>query len=212
VLDLCCGTGRTSSALIARGFCVTALDGSSEMLDFARRNAPAAEFVLADAREFSFENRFDLVLSIFESLNHILDVDDLLPVFRNVSRSLCPGGLCLFDLNGEPAFERYWNSHHAIVEEDNVCICRSQYDTAGRLGTVAITMCRHDPEWTRWDATLTQRYHPPEKVCQLLHSAGLTLVARWDATNDLAVPEQIGLSRSFYLCQATRVDDVPAQQ
>jgi SAM-dependent methyltransferase len=52
VLDLCCGTGYTAARFVERGFDVTGLDGSKEMLRRARRSAPAARFVLKDARRF----------------------------------------------------------------------------------------------------------------------------------------------------------------
>src|SRR5918997_7163223 len=52
ILDLCCGTGYTCAELTKRGFEVTGLDGSKEMLRHARRRAPGARFMLADARAF----------------------------------------------------------------------------------------------------------------------------------------------------------------
>ena len=52
LLDLCCGTGNLAALLSERGYAVTGVDGSKEMLAFARKNAPNAEFVAADARSF----------------------------------------------------------------------------------------------------------------------------------------------------------------
>lgn len=201
VLDLCCGCGRTSAALATRGFRVTGLDGSAEMLEFARRNAPEAEFLLADARDFRIEPRFDLAVCLFESLNHVLALEDLAPVFANVARALRPGGVFLFDLNGEAAFEKYWNAHHGIVEDDNVCICRARYDGAQRLGTADITMFRRNASWTRSDVTLTQRYHPFGAIRDVLKRAGLPAEAAFDAMKHFGVPEEIGLSRCFFLCR-----------
>jgi len=40
ILDLCCGTGQLAHALSAMGYHVTGIDGSEQMLQFARRNAP----------------------------------------------------------------------------------------------------------------------------------------------------------------------------
>ena len=54
ILDLCCGTGWLSAALGRRGFRVTGLYGSEDMLRFARANASQAAFVAADARRFHF--------------------------------------------------------------------------------------------------------------------------------------------------------------
>src|SRR5204863_337763 len=137
--------------------------------------------------------------SLFESLNHILAVEDLLPVFTNIACSLRRGGVFLFDLNGEQAFEQYWNSHHAIVEDDNVCICRSSYDSVDRLGTVQLTMFRRDSTWTRSDVSLVQRCHDFGTVYDLLKCAGLEVTAALDAVCDLGMPEEIGVSRCFFL-------------
>jgi trans-aconitate methyltransferase len=53
LLDLCCGAGHLTRALAGRGYRVTGLDGSAEMLRYARENAPSAEFIWTDARTFS---------------------------------------------------------------------------------------------------------------------------------------------------------------
>ncbi|MDR7586593.1 MAG: methyltransferase domain-containing protein, partial [Armatimonadota bacterium] len=43
ILDLCCGTGQLAQALAQRGYQVTGIDGSEEMIRYARINAPAVE-------------------------------------------------------------------------------------------------------------------------------------------------------------------------
>ncbi|HEX2295436.1 MAG TPA: class I SAM-dependent methyltransferase, partial [Actinomycetota bacterium] len=70
VLDLCCGTGQLAAHLVARGFRVTGVDGSSEMLRFARENASEAELVLGDARALDLPPTFHGAVSQFGSLNH----------------------------------------------------------------------------------------------------------------------------------------------
>src|SRR5512138_3347307 len=52
ILDLACGTGQLAAVLAERGFRVTGLDSSPQMLAFARSHAPSVDFVLADARSF----------------------------------------------------------------------------------------------------------------------------------------------------------------
>ncbi|HEX9783149.1 MAG TPA: class I SAM-dependent methyltransferase, partial [Opitutaceae bacterium] len=83
ILDLCCGTGQLAHWLSGCGFRVTGLDGSSEMIRHARRNAPLAAFVVEDAREFHLPGEFDAVVSVFDSLNHLPDQGALLQVFKN---------------------------------------------------------------------------------------------------------------------------------
>lgn len=69
VLDLCCGTGQIAAALSRKGFDVTGLDNSAEMLAFAKENAPKAKFIKGDARDFKFKQKFDAVVSTFDSVN-----------------------------------------------------------------------------------------------------------------------------------------------
>jgi len=58
VLDLCCGDGRLTALLVKRGFAVTGLDGSEQMLTYARQRCPAVPFLLGDARDFELPARF----------------------------------------------------------------------------------------------------------------------------------------------------------
>src|SRR5688572_24093588 len=82
LLDVCCGTGQLCRALTDLGYRVTGVDGSQEMLRFARDNAPGADFVYADVREFRTGQRFDTAVSTFDSLNHMLTLDDLTHALR----------------------------------------------------------------------------------------------------------------------------------
>ena len=164
ILDLCCGTGRVSAVLVDRGFRVTGVESSGEMLRYARENAPGAQFLLEDARTFQTAQSFEVVFSVFENLNHVMSLDDLSAVFRNVHRSLLPGGRFIFDLNREPVFEKFWNLHYIIAEEDHVFTSRTRYHPARKLGESAITMFRLDGTWQRSDVTISQTCHAVEEV------------------------------------------------
>jgi SAM-dependent methyltransferase len=98
ILDLCCGTGQLAQALMQRGYLVTGIDSSEEMIRFARMNAPDAEFLVEDARMFRLPAVYHAVISTYDSLNHIMSEAELAQVFRNVWACLQPGGWFLFDL------------------------------------------------------------------------------------------------------------------
>jgi SAM-dependent methyltransferase len=197
VLDLCCGTGQLACALQARGYEVTGVDASSEMIRLARVNAPDCRFLVEDARAFTVSREFDAVFSVYDSLNHIVSIRDLRSVFRRVHGALRVGGHFLFDLNMEEGFRERWRGSHGIVEEDHVCVVRTRYDAAARRGEAAITLFRREDEWSRRDLVLIQRCYEEEEVTTALEGEGLTDVRVLDARRDLEMPD---IGRSFFLC------------
>jgi SAM-dependent methyltransferase len=114
ILDVCCGTGHLVQKLSQKGFQMTGIDGSEAMLNSAHQNAPQADFILGDVRQFHLETKFDAAFSTSASLNHMLTLDDLKQVCHNVFLALKPGGLFLFDLNHHAQMQKWWTGK--IVE------------------------------------------------------------------------------------------------
>lgn len=201
ILDVCCGTGWLAGELAERGFRITGIDRSQEMLRYARRNAPAAEFIAADVRWFALPARCDAAVSVFDSLNHVLSLDELGQVFRNVHAALAPKGLFLFDLNMERSFALYWRGNSfTTVEPDHASIIRGTYDTAERLGRIEVTLFRlRGDQWQRTDLTIAERCHAEDGVRAALVEAGFD-VETFEAERDLHMAEHVG--RVFFL--ATR--------
>ncbi len=201
ILDLCCGDGRITQTLTRRGYRVTGLDGSERMLAYARRRAPKAAFYLDDARRFDLPQKFDAVVSTFDSLNHIMDFEDLGKVFHNVFRCLRPGGYFAFDLNREEAYIDLWSRTSTIVDNKTVSVARGCYDTARKIALCTVVLVRlEDGLWLRSDFKLTQRCHLSGDVMAALGSAGFTATI-FDAARDLGMQGDIGCGRDFYLAR-----------
>lgn len=103
ILDVGCGHGRDAKYLSEKGFNVTAIDLSEELLSIAMETAPKAEFRVMDMRELSFpDNSFD-GLWICASFLHVPKefAESTLKGFYNV---LKPNGLlflCVKDGDSE---------------------------------------------------------------------------------------------------------------
>ncbi|MFZ8834662.1 MAG: class I SAM-dependent DNA methyltransferase, partial [Candidatus Caldipriscus sp.] len=109
VLEVGCGTGNLTKHLSDMGFKVVGLDSSEDMVRVARRKLPDVEFFVADVREFSLDEKFDAVVSTFDSLNNILEDEEMLKAFINIRRHLRDGGVFIFDLNTPYAMQTIWN-------------------------------------------------------------------------------------------------------
>jgi len=92
VLDLGCGAGiPVAEDLARRGFDVTGVDASPEQIGRARRNAPQAQFILADMASVDFASgAFDAVFA-FYSIIHLPRAEHE-PLIGKIATWLRPGG------------------------------------------------------------------------------------------------------------------------
>ncbi len=136
-LDLGCGTGNSTAPFAARGLPVEGLDASPEMLAVARRKLPGVPFHDGDFGSFSLGREFDLVYSVFDSLNNVLTEESLLTACRNVHRHLAPGGCFVFDANTELAMRELWAGGKVEGWADDVYYSwRHEYDAETGLAYV----------------------------------------------------------------------------
>lgn len=199
ILDLCCGTGQIAAGLSKRGFNVTGLDNSPEMLRYARINAPDAKFVTGDARNFKLKEKFDAIVSTFDSVNHFMSLDEVEKVFRAVRASLSTNGIFVFDINTSRAFIENLNDDTAIVEDDNVCVVRAYYDNKTKIGRYGITMFRLIAgKWKRSDAAIEEKCFSLRDLKQVLKRAGFSSIKIYYADKDLKLEDHEG--RVFFVC------------
>jgi SAM-dependent methyltransferase len=107
LLELGCGTGAVLAGLVA-DLSVTGVDRSEEMLAVAARSVPAARLVRADVTSFSLGTRFDVVICVFDTLNHLPSLEAWRAMFERVHEHLADDGLFFFDVNTTGRLRRLW--------------------------------------------------------------------------------------------------------
>jgi SAM-dependent methyltransferase len=132
LLDLCCGTGQLLLCFLEHGYRVTGLDLSEAMLRYAEDSARTfvqtgqAHFVQADAAAFTLHDTFGLIVSTFDALNHLPDVDALQGCFRSARAVCVKGGLFIFDLNTREGLKR-WNHINVLENDEMLMVNRGIY-------------------------------------------------------------------------------------
>ena len=106
LLELACGTGAVLEHL-AKRYEVSGLDISPKMLSIARKKLPNAPFYQAGMTSFELGRKFDVIICVFDSINHVLNFADWKRIFHRASRHLAEGGLFLFDINTERKLQRH---------------------------------------------------------------------------------------------------------
>lgn len=174
ILDLCCGAGHLVQKLQNRGYRVTGLDGSSELLRYACQNAPNSKFILDDARYFKLPDSFDGVISTDYGLNHITTLEELTTVFQNVYTALKPNGLFMFDLSLDRRYQGDWNnSLLGDVQEEYAWALKRSYNPEEKIGDIYITIFElTDNNWQRSDLTWSVKGYHLEEVIYALQTVG----------------------------------------
>lgn len=98
VLELGCGTGLVLAGL-GSGFALTGVDLSKEMLDIARRRCPSVTLVEGDFTSLDLVSTFDVVLSVFDTMNHLTSREKWRAAISVAAKHLVPSGLFIFDVN-----------------------------------------------------------------------------------------------------------------
>ena len=105
ILNIGCGTGKHDGFFAEAGFTVTGIDLSEEMLEIARLNnkGPHFNYLRADARSFSINQKFDAVVSLFHVFSYQNLNCDARSFLNTIRDSLSPEGVGIFDYWHAPA-------------------------------------------------------------------------------------------------------------
>ena len=103
VLDLGCGTGTLTELLAEAGYDMIGVDNSAAMLELAAKKKDRSGhdilYLQQDMRELELFSTVGTVISVCDSLNYILEEEELVSVFKLVHNYLFPGGIFIFDFN-----------------------------------------------------------------------------------------------------------------
>lgn len=109
VLEIACGTGAILGFL-ADTYEVAGLDRSRQMLALARKKLPHMRFYRQGMTNFRIAKKFDAIVCVFDSINHLLSFGEWKKVFRRVELHLNDDGIFVFDVNTFGKLQRLTNA------------------------------------------------------------------------------------------------------
>ncbi len=188
VLDLGCGTGKMTLELARRGYDMTGVDISPEMLNIAKKEAETMRtkkdilWLCQDIREFELYGTVDLTICCLDTVNHLTSPKDVEGCFSLVHNYLVPDGLFIFDINGKNKFENVYGDEVYVMEEENsFCVWQNQYNPNSRLCDFLITVFARteDGRYERYDEVQTERMYTIRSITKKLMDTGFQLVGTY---------------------------------
>lgn len=181
VLDLCCGTGLLTAALVRRGYDVVGVDASQAMLDRARdRLGPRAALLLQTLPALTVVGPFDAAVSSFDGLNY-LGPADLRATFRHLGTVLRPGAWFAADLHTD-AMRAFTIAHPVVRGRERGRTYTLRSDVDGRVCDTRIEMTGDDGDTLA--ETHRQYFHADATVRSALADAGFGTVQNWHEYTD----------------------------
>ncbi len=184
VLDLGCGTGRMTFALRDRGYDMTGVDVSPEMLAEAskicrKKKIDDVLLLCQDMTEFELYGTVDAAVCCLDGINHLTSVSDARRCLSLVHNYLVPDGLFIFDLNTPHKFETVYAENDYVLEDDGVLVAwQNSYNEKTKTCDFFISTFTENPDgsYSREDSLQRERCYTERSIKKLLAETGFELL------------------------------------
>lgn len=188
LLDLGCGTGSMTEVLAGFGYDMIGVDISEDMLEIAMEKREESGhdilYLQQDMRSFELYGTVRAVVSVCDSMNYLMEEEDLKEVFRLVNNYLDPGGLFLFDLNTEYKYRELLGENTIAEDRENESFIWDNYyyeEEQVNEYVLSIFIREREELYRKYTETHYQRAYAPGRIRELLEEAGMEFLAAYDA-------------------------------
>ncbi|MBQ9930154.1 MAG: class I SAM-dependent methyltransferase [Oscillospiraceae bacterium] len=177
--DLACGTGSVSLLLAQRGYQVTGVDMSEDMLTVAADKTQGLEnrplFISQKLQALRLARGVDMAVCGLDSMNYITDPADCEAAIRRVYKALNPGGIFIFDINTPQRF-RSMDGQVFLDEDDDVyCVWRGEFDEKTNICSYGMDLFQRSGKvWQRSFEEHREYAYTQEQLLGYLKAAGFS--------------------------------------
>ncbi|MGL5259456.1 MAG: class I SAM-dependent DNA methyltransferase [Lachnospiraceae bacterium] len=186
ILDLGCGTGTLTNMLQKSGYDMIGIDNSEAMLSIAIEKLKEEDtilYLLQDMREFELYGTVSAVISVCDSINYLLEEEDVIECFRLVNNYLDPKGIFIFDFNSLYKYE-VLIGEQTIAENREECsfIWENYFHKEEHINEYDLTLfVKEEDCYQKFCETHFQRGYTLEEMKQYLQEANLEFIEAFDA-------------------------------
>lgn len=190
IVELGCGTGSFTQIMKKKGYDIMGIDMSPEMLNIARNKAAEAGldimYLEQDMRELDLYCTAGTIVSVCDSVNYLLEDEDVIETFKLVNNFLYPGGIFIFDFNTLYKYaEVIGDTTIAENRDDCSFIWDNYYHEDEHINeydlTIFVRTSGEEDVFRRFSETHYQRGYTVEEMKVYLKESGLELIKIIDA-------------------------------
>ena len=188
VLELGCGTGSMTELLAEKGYDMSGVDNSEDMLEIAMEKRIESGhdilYLLQNMQEFELYGTVKAVVSVCDSVNYITEKAELEEVFRLVNNYLDPQGIFIFDFNTEYKYREILGNQ-VIAEDREECsfIWENYYDHTSMINEYELTLFvqEEDDLYRKYQESHFQKAYTLRDIRSMIEASGLKFVTAYDA-------------------------------
>lgn len=187
ILEMACGTGNLTHELSKKGYKITAFDLSEEMLSIAYGKLSQykrTKLLNLDMSKFKLDEKFDAVVSICDSINYIVNINDLEKTFQNVYDHLEDDGIFIFDINSEYKLRNIIGNNTFVYDQDDIFYTwENEFNEENNLCNFYLTFFieTEDEKFERFDEHHIEKVYKIEEIEELLFKVGFKKVDHYKA-------------------------------
>lgn len=188
LLDLACGTGSLSFEMEKLGYDIIAVDNSYEMLSVAAEKRGELEsdvlFLCQEMSELDLFGTIDATVCALDSVNHVLDENELSDVFKKVSLFSNRGAVFVFDVNTVYKHKQILGDNCFVYENgDTFCIWQNSLCEDGVTVDISLDFfdkLQGEELYSRYCADFSERAYKIDDLKDLLSQSGFEVRAVFD--------------------------------
>lgn len=182
ICELACGTGNMTEQIKARGYDVTGVDISRDMLTAASGKLKGTRLVCSDMSKYNENVKYDAFLCMIDGVNYVIEPKRLERTFKNVRSMLNDGGVFIFDVSTRYKLKHVIGSETFIHSDYDVFYSwQNNYIEKYSLSDMLLNFfVREGSRYRRFEERHLQRGYSEQQLKILLQRAGFSDIAVYD--------------------------------
>ena len=202
ICELACGTGNITARLAGRGYEMTGIDISADMLSEAADKLKNTPLLCMDMTKFVPKRKFDAFLCMIDGINYVIVPAALMRMFRNVKEALKDDGVFMFDISTRYKLKNVIGDNTFIHSDRDVFYSwqNAYYERYGICDMLLNFFVRSGKgEYRRFEERHAQRGWTEKELRSMLKTAGFKEIHVYDELSD--TPPKSDSERIVFVCR-----------